>query len=219
MNVCILGASGLVGGHCLRLVLEQPEIQNVLTWTRRLLPIEHSKLKQIIVDFSSLQTYANHLKDVNTIFCCLGTTMKQAGSKATFYQVDYTYPVQIAEMAKTAGVQHVSLVSSLGADPRSSIYYSQVKGQTEQAVQALGLPSVHIFRPSILLGKRESRRLGEEMVGVMAPALSLILQGPLRKYRPIAAKTVAQAMVCAANRSQLGCNIYESDSIEKLVKL
>src|SRR5262249_51254117 len=149
------------------------------------------------------------------VFCCLGTTMKQAGSEAAFRQVDFTFVVSLASLALGAGARQFLLISSLGANPKARIFYSRVKGETEGAVSALPFEGRQIFRPSILVGERREQRTGESIGAAVMRGSAFAMVGRLRKYRPIAAATVAEAMVRVALRAPRGVNVFESDEIER----
>jgi len=153
------------------------------------------------------------LPHADDVFCCLGTTIKQAGSQEGFRRVDHDYVVAVARAGLRCGATQFLLVSAVGADPASRIFYSRVKGETEAAVRQLPYRAVQIFRPSLLLGKRSAFRLGERVAMLTAPILSLALLGRLRRYRPIAAATVAQAMVAIAKESPRGPNVFEYDGM------
>ncbi|MCG3154537.1 MAG: hypothetical protein DKINENOH_01131 [bacterium] len=212
----LLGASGLVGSHCLQLLLANNNYQRVITWLRRPLPRQHPKLQQQIIAFDELPAGAAALREVDEIFCCLGTTIKQAGSQAAFRRVDFTYPVEIARLAVQQGVPQFLIVTSMGANPRSTIFYSRVKGEVEQALQQLGLPSLQILRPSLLLGQRAEFRLGERLGSAVFGLLSFAFIGPLRRYRGIAAADVAAAMIAIAQSGRTGVNVYESEQLQAI---
>ena len=212
----LAGASGLVGSHCLKRLLGEPGYARVITLTRRLLPHDDPKLEQRVVEFDRLGTVGVEFPRATDVFCCLGTTMRQAGSEAAFRQVDFTYVVSLASLALGAGARQLLLVSSLGASPKSRIFYSRVKGETEAAVTALPFEARQIFRPSILVGERGERRAGEAIGAAVMRGAAFAMLGPLRKYRPIAAATVAEAMVRVALRAPRGVNVYESDEVERL---
>ena len=211
----LLGASGLVGGHCLQRLLNDTAYGKVIALVRKPLPLHDPQLEQQVVDFSDLQNYA-HLLKAHDVFCCLGTTIKKAGSQAAFRQVDFTYPVEIAKIAAANGAEQFLIVTALGANPASRIFYNRVKGEVEAAIAPLAFRAVHIFRPSLLLGKRQEIRLGEKIGERVAKIFSFLFAGPLRKYRPIAARTVAAAMIAVAKRNLAGVNTYESDQIQAL---
>ena len=211
----LLGASGLVGGHCLRLLLEDEVYGKVRALVRRPLSVEHPKLEQQVIDFDQLDGAAALITG-DDVFCCLGTTMKQARSRPAFRRVDFTYPHEIAKRALNNGAEQFLIISSLGARPRSRFYYSRVKGDIEQAIRALDYRSVQIFRPSLLLGDRHPSRLGERLGMSLGKALSLLMTGPLRKYRPIEAETVASAMLAIAREQPKGVNIFPSQHIQAI---
>jgi uncharacterized protein YbjT (DUF2867 family) len=174
--------------------------------------MQHPKLEQLVVDFDNLANYREQLK-ANDIYCCLGTTIKQAGSKENFYKVDYTYVMELAKMAAANQATQFLLVTALGADAHSRIFYSKVKGQIEAAVQALPFRAIHIFQPSLLMGNRKEKRAGESLAQIIMPKLNFLLVGGLRKYRPVQAEDVAQAMVMAAQQELLGLHVHPSDKI------
>lgn len=215
-SALLLGASGLVGGHCLRLLLEDEDYGKVLTFSRKSLALQHPKLEQHIVDFDHLEKYV-HLTKVNDVFCCLGTTIKKAGSQEVFRKVDFTYPVEIAKVASQNGVEQFLIITALGANPNSSIFYNRVKGEVEDAITKLPFKAIHIFRPSLLLGKREERRLGEKIGEPVLKALKFFLIGPFQKYRAIEAFVVASAMIHVAKKNLSGVNAFESDQIQAII--
>src|SRR5262249_5498369 len=206
----VIGATGLVGGHCLDLLLSSP-YQNVIALTRRPLGREHPKLTATVVDFDKLEDM-EPLPPAD-IFCALGSTIAKAGSQHAFLKVDYEYPRIIAERAAAAGGGQFLLVSSVGADPKSSNFYLRVKAEVEKAVSGRPFESVHIFRPSFLIGSRPEIRLGEVLGGTATRLVQFAMLGKLRKYRPIEASTVARAMVNAALETRPGCHIYQYDEI------
>ncbi|MCS1350272.1 oxidoreductase [Mechercharimyces sp. CAU 1602] len=215
-SALIAGSTGLIGHHVMQTLIAHPQYKEVRVITRRPLPIEDPKVQVIQVDFAHLQDYKECFQ-VDEIYCCLGTTMKKAKTKEAFRQVDYKYPLQLAQLGKEMNTKRYLLVSSMGADPSSRFFYNQVKGELEQALEALHLPATHIFRPSLLLGKREEFRLGEEIGGLLAKGLGFAFQGPLKKYRPIQGETVAQAMVHTAQLDRTGTHHYLSNEIAEIV--
>lgn len=211
----IAGASGLVGSHLLRMLLLSDRYSQVISAGRRELAIIHPKLDQQIVDFDHLKQSASELA-ADDVFCCLGTTIEKAGTKEAFYKVDHTYVTSLAEVTLRRNASQFLVVSSMGAKAKSRIFYNKVKGEMERDVQAMGFTSVHIFRPSLLLGEREEHRTGEAISAKIMKPLSALLLGPLRKYRPIQAETLASAMLRAAAQDQKGEKLYLSDEIERL---
>jgi len=210
-SVLILGATGLVGHECLHLLLEDPTVTRVLAPTRRpLVEPASPKLDTHVVDFDHLDADAEPFA-VDQILCALGTTIKDAGSQEAFRRVDFDYPVAAAKLGLERGATHFLLVSALGANADSRIFYSRVKGEVENALRTLGYRSITIVRPSLLLGNRDQPRVGEEIgrrVGFLAPG----------KYRPVQARDVAFALVDAARADQPGLRIIESDEIRRIAR-
>lgn len=188
----IIGATGMVGKQVLAHLLASSVYKQVIAVTRK--PIApHAKLKNLVIDFDKL---TSALKDVKAddAFCCLGTTIKQAGTKTAFHKVDYTYNFEFAYVLKQNACQHFLLISSLGAFPKSLVFYSRVKGLLEKDITALNFSRLSIIRPSLLLGDREENRLGENLAARFFPLVSPFLRGGLRAIQPIQGKDVAQAM-------------------------
>ncbi|MBL0342547.1 MAG: hypothetical protein IPP71_17585 [Bacteroidetes bacterium] len=152
------------------------------------------------------------------IFCCLGTTIKKARTHEAFRKVDFELPLEIGLLAKQKGIQNLLVISSLGADPKSSNFYLKTKGEMEQALMELHLSGLKIFRPSMLLGPRSESRPAEAAGQILMNALSLLFIGPLRKYKAIPATTVALSMIKVANSSDSKIT-YESEEMADLVKL
>jgi uncharacterized protein YbjT (DUF2867 family) len=207
----LAGATGLVGSHCLELLLNDSSYERVIAVTRRPLGRTHPRLAEAIVDFENPSWTSN--LDATDIFWALGTTIGKAGSKEAFRRVDFEYPRQMGQHAAGAGAKQFLLVSSVSADPGSPNFYLRIKGELEQTLFALPFDAVHIFRPSFLMGDRVERRTGEAFGIAVARALSFTLVGPLRRFRPIAAETVAGAMVSAASLAKPGRHIYHYDAI------
>ena len=195
-SALIAGATGLVGVQCLARLLEHPAYDRVTVLSRRPIARSHAKLHVDLVDFDGLRSLGEHCDD---LFCCLGTTIRKAGSQEAFRRVDHDYPLALAKLGKAAGAQQFLLVSALGADAQSSVFYSRVKGETERDIAAIGLPKVSFMRPSILLGERHEQRPGERAGIFVGKLIAPLLLGPLRKYRPIHADDVAAAMLYVAN--------------------
>jgi uncharacterized protein YbjT (DUF2867 family) len=212
----IAGASGLVGGHLLSLLLAAPEYDRVISIGRRQLPLEHPKLEQELVDFAALEKNGTDLR-CDDAFCCLGTTIKQAGSQEAFYAVDHSAVVAFAWAARRNGARRFFVVTALGANSASRIFYTRVKGETEEALQILDFKTLAIFQPSFLLGRQVNRRLGEKIMGAVLWVGEPLLFGSLRKYRSIRAETVARAMLRSSyGEGARGLLVYPSDEIEDL---
>lgn len=211
----LIGASGLVGGYCLEYLLAEELYEEVVLLVRKPVPVAHEKTIQRVTDFDQLEQLRDFPR-VDDVFCCLGSTLKKAGSQQAFYKVDFSYPAELAQRAFQSGASQFLLVSALGANPRSEIFYNRVKGEVEAAVKQIPFDSVQIFRPSLLMGARAEKRLGEQLSMALFRPLAWLLAGPWRKYRPIEARAVAGAMVRVARQSLGGFNVYESDRIQTL---
>lgn len=211
----VLGASGLIGKSIVRLALADPAYREVRVIVRREFPLSDPKLRVTVGDLSRLEEHGS-LFDADDVFCALGSTIKKAGSQEAFREVDFGYPLQAARLTGRNGGGTFLIVTSIGADRGSRVFYSRVKGEVEEAISKAGIPSVHVFRPSILLGDREEFRLGE-MIGKGAMRIaSPLMLGGLKKYRPIHADAVARAMIWVARQGTPGFRIYESDTIQEL---
>jgi uncharacterized protein YbjT (DUF2867 family) len=199
----ILGATGLVGGECVRQFGESAQFTRVITLTRRpLAPAASPRVASHVVDFERLDDAAEYFR-VTHITCALGTTIKQAGTQELFRRVDHDYPLAAARLGLREGAHHFLLVSALGATAGSRIFYSRVKGEVEDAIRALPYRSVTIVRPSLLLGERAEFRLGESIGKVFAR----VIPG---RYRPVHARDVAAALLEAAVEDRPGVRIIES---------
>jgi uncharacterized protein YbjT (DUF2867 family) len=210
-SVLLAGATGLVGRECLRQLIADPGVERLVVLTRRALPAAivpergASKLEAYEIDFAKLDRHVS-LLEVDQIFCALGTTLKQAGSRERFREIDFGIPLALALLGLQQGVKHFLLVSSTGASAKARAFYSRVKGVLEDAVRALAYRSITIVRPSLLLGAREEFRMLEHVSkwsSIFWP----------RKYKPVAASKVAGALVRAAERDAQGVRIIESEAL------
>mgnify|MGYP006313076297 FL=1 len=153
----IAGSTGLIGSQLLQLLLESPIYEKIIALTRKDLP-HHPKLVQVLAEAGNISEKFEWLK-ADDVYCCLGTTMAKAGSKEKFREIDYDYPLELARITHSLGARQYLLVSALGADKDSSLYYNKVKGEVEEAISAVGFETLHIFRPSLLLGPRVNPKL------------------------------------------------------------
>jgi len=208
-SVALLGATGLVGRHCLDLLASDRSFERIVAIARRkFAEATAPRVEAQIVDVEHLDERPDLFR-VDKVICALGTTIKAVGgSKAKFRQIDYEIPVTAANLGLKGGARHFLLVSALGANPHSRFFYSRVKGELEDALRTLPYRSVTIVRPSLLLGEREEFRLGEQI----GKRLGWIVPG---KYKPIHAREVAAALVRYAKEDRPGLHIIESDEIDK----
>ncbi|WP_043965116.1 oxidoreductase [Anoxybacillus thermarum] len=209
----VIGASGLVGGELLQRLLRSEHYEQVTVFVRKQMACKHEKLKQVVVDFDNIEQYEEYFH-VDDVFSCLGTTMKKAKTKQQFIKVDYEYTLRAAKLAEKCHVKTFLFVSAIGADPHSMFFYNRVKGETEEALQRLTIRSLHIFRPSLLTGERQEFRLGEKTAEWLSHGFSFAFVGKWEKYKPIAAKQVAEAMYYAALSEKQGVYIYECSEMK-----
>lgn len=211
----VVGATGLVGSELLSLLLKDNYYSHVKVVARRELDIEDSKLEVITADFEDLAKLSEKLT-ADDVYCCLGTTMKKAGSKEAFYKVDFHYPLEIAKLTQAQKASQFFLVSAMGANIQSKIFYNKVKGEIEVAISSIPFQGVNVFRPSLLLGDRKEQRIGEKFAIIISSIISPLLVGPLRKFKPIHASTIALGMLKIAKQELNGFYIFESDQIKKI---
>ncbi|MCL6573597.1 MAG: NAD(P)H-binding protein [Bacillus sp. (in: Bacteria)] len=212
----VLGASGLVGNELVKILIQQNNYQKIHLLVRKSIEIDEDVCEQHVVDFEQLHTYIE-LFHVDDVFCCLGTTMKKEKTKEAFRKVDYQFPIEAAKLAKTCGVQKFLIITAMGANSKSLFFYNQVKGDLEAALKKLALPSLHFFRPSLLVGERVEHRFGEKMAEKASVLLNTLMVGPFRPYRAIPAKMVASAMAAIAGSNKTGNHLYLSHEIDRLV--
>jgi uncharacterized protein YbjT (DUF2867 family) len=210
----IIGASGLIGSKLLNILLVKDGYDEVLSISRKKLKIVGAKLTQRVIDFDYLYDYQEFITG-HALFCCLGSTKTKTPDLAEYRKIDHDYPVELAEIALKNGVGQYHLVSSIGADASSSNFYSKMKGETEADIKAVGLQSVHIYQPSILTGHRKAPRIMEHIAIGFMTLISPLLLG-FKKYRPIAAQSVALAMYNQSLKNKTGVFTYTSDKIKNL---
>ena len=215
MKAIIFGSTGLIGTNILRLLNSSSEYTSITSFVRKKSDIVPTKVKEIITDFQNIEEFKDEFA-CDVCFISLGTTIKQAGSQEKFIEVDYTLVFGIARLCKIMDVKTVLVVSSLGADPNSNVFYSRVKGEMERDVSKLELNSLYFFRPSLLLGDRKDFRIGEKVGEVISGVFSFVFAGGLKKYKPISAENVAKSMVRISLNSKSGIHFFESDEISDL---
>lgn len=211
----LAGASGLIGSKLLDVLLSNNYYDEVVALVRNELPLKHSKLAQIKVDFDDLEKHASTITG-HAVFCCLGSTRKKTPDLKDYRKVDHDYPLHLAQIAANNKVAQYHLVSALGADAGSANFYTKMKGETEEDIINAGLSSLHIYRPALLTGDRKERRTGERIFTLVMKVIDPILVGPLKKYQSIPAATVASAMFNQSMKQLEGVFIYPSDEIKNL---
>ena len=217
MKALVAGATGLIGGFLINELENDSAFDAVVALTRK--PKKNSeRTTWKVIDFDSGSELESATKGLDVVFCCLGTTMKTAGSKEAFYKVDFQYVVDLAKAAKKNGVGQFSVISAAGADPKSKIFYNQVKGEMEAAIRELGFNELIIFHPSLLLGPREESRLSERIGIVLGKIVSPLLFGSLKKYHPIHVSKIASAMISEAKIKANRIRVLEYDAILEMSK-
>lgn len=214
-DVCLVGATGLVGYELLLILSHISEVDTVKAITRRPMGKIPSSVDNIILNFDQIEKHTESLK-ASVFVCCLGTTIKAAGSQEEFKKVDYDYVMAFARVAEKVGAQKFLVISAMGADAESSIFYNRIKGKMESDLKDLKIPQIEIFRPSLILGDRKEVRKGEKWAQKLSPYLNPILIGPLRKYRAIKATDIAKAMAIAILNFREGIYTYKSDQIQHI---
>ncbi len=212
-NALIAGATGLVGSSLLRQLLADDQYDKVIVITRKPLDISHTKLVQQQIDFDKIESLEIGFQ-IDDVFCALGTTIKTAGSQDAFYKVDFTYVVNLGKWCEGKGVKRFLIVSAMGANAKSGIFYNRVKGEMETAVSQLNIPQKQVFRPSLLMGNRTEKRGGEKIAQAVMRGLGFLFAGPLLKYKGIHADMVAKAMIKAAKSDSTGFKIIESGEMQ-----
>ncbi len=212
MNALLIGATGVTGRDLLQLLLGDSEVERVTIFVRRDPQITHPKLEVHLIDFDRKEQW-NHLVKGDILFSCLGTTLKDAGSKEAQWKVDHDYQYSFAEAARENGVGTLLLVSSMNAFPKSPFFYTRMKGELEEAIRKLGFPGLMIFRPPSLIRKGSDRAM--ERVGVKLICF-LNRMGLLKSMRPLPTERLAQAMLCAAKSIREGELLLQPLDIESL---
>jgi uncharacterized protein YbjT (DUF2867 family) len=204
----VLGATGLIGNLLTHRLVDSPLYEKVKVLVRKSLNWQHPRLQEVQFDFDHPNGLLTQADD---IFCCLGTTMKKAGSKEIFRKVDYQYPMDIARLGLAAGAQQFAIVTAMGADTNSTFFYNRVKGEVERDLTALNYPTFLIFRPSLLLGNRGENRLGERLAESAMRLFSPLIPA---KYKGVEASKVANAMLTTMQQGLVGKHVFESDQLQ-----
>jgi len=211
----IAGATGLVGSSLLRQLLKENYYHKIIVLVRKNIDTKDSRVVQQVVDYNKLTQYANEMR-ADDVYCTLGTTIKKAGSQEAFKKVDYEYPLALGKIAKQNGAQKFIIVTALGSDAKSPIFYNKVKGEIEDQLKSLKLPHLFILQPSLLVGDRQENRPGEKVAIVASKVFNHLLFGPLKKYRSINIELVAFGMIHAARHFQEKVRVIMSDEIQEI---
>jgi uncharacterized protein YbjT (DUF2867 family) len=210
----LLGATGLVGGECLKRLISNDHYRRIVVLTRSAISddLRKAKIEHHVINFDRIDEHRSLLK-ADHVLCALGSTIKKAGTKDQFYKVDFTYVYEIAKASAEQGAEHFLLVSSIGANPESGFFYNRVKGELEKVLRQLPFRSISIFRPSLILGDRKESRFNEEISKWAAGIFSFAIP---EKYQPIDAADIASAMLHTARANRPGVQIHESDEIKNI---
>jgi uncharacterized protein YbjT (DUF2867 family) len=215
MTATLIGATGLIGGYLLDELLNDPFYDRVRILIRRPMDFTHPKLEKKIVDFNDNDSLLVALNNSDVIFCAIGTTTKKVkGDKADYRKIDFDIPVKLSRFCKMTGCEKFILVSSVGANSKSNVFYLKLKGETDEAVKEAGLRIVHIMRPSTLLGERKESRLAENIGKAVMTTLSFLIPS---KYKAIHGKDVAKAMLALSKQNKEGYFVHENAAIKKLI--
>jgi len=210
----VIGATGLVGKQLVEMLLEDENFEKVRIFVRRETGLQHPKLEEVVVNFANTENWKSLLNG-DVLFSALGTTLKQAGSKEKQYEIDFTFNLNFAKAAIENGIENYVLVSSVGANSKSGIFYTRMKGELDEAVSKIGFQNLVILRPASLTGPRENRRIAEE---ISVLVLNFLTRFVLKNYRPINGKTVAKAMINAAVNKNKSKTIYEGGEVFNLAE-
>jgi len=207
----IAGASGLIGKELVQKLINADQYRRIYVLSRKKSGLVNEKIVELVIDFEKI----NQLKfeePVDDVFCTLGTTMKQAGSRDNFKKVDFEYVVALANLGKLAGASKFLVISAMGADSKSAVFYNKVKGMTEEALIKIGFKQLVIFRPSLLLGKRTEVRFAERLSGAFMKAFNFLIPD---NYKAIEAEKVAGSMLKMANNSSEAVSIIKSGEMQR----
>jgi len=214
-NALILGYTGAVGSALLEELVKSDKVNSIVCLGRRQAAYDHHKIQFVQADLTKLVNHLDAFSGISRVYCCLGTTMKQAGSKDAFKLVDYNMVVDAANIAKQAGVTHYSVISAVGANAKSSVFYNRVKGEAENAIEVVGFDRLSIYRPGLLLGERRKTRIGELIGAAILPFIQWAF--PTR-FRTIHVRTVAKSMLLNSIKTDEGKEIVFNDEMEILAK-
>lgn len=187
----ILGATGLTGSHLLELLLQDSDYERVKVFTRNKLPITHPKIEEHVIDLLKLSDFANEFT-ADVVFCCIGTTKAKTPNKELYRAIDYGIPVEAAKLANQNSINQFIVISALGANSESKVFYSQLKGKMERDVLAQHIEHTHLLQPSLIVGERKEKRTGEDFSKHLMKLFGFLIPA---RYKMIHGKTIAKAMI------------------------
>ena len=213
----LFGATGFIGSHLLRDLLDSPDYSQVIAVARKPLAVSHPKLTVLIGDLASLPALKPQLV-ADEVFVALGTTRKHTPDEAEYYKIDHDYPLAAAEIAKANGARSVFIVTAVGANAGSSVFYVRTKGEVERDILALDFEHTHIFRPSMILGERDEDRPRERLIIAIWGVLNPLLFGPVSQYRGLTGNEIAHAIAKAARHQTEKIRIYHWKEMTALLR-
>jgi uncharacterized protein YbjT (DUF2867 family) len=212
----ILGATGLTGGHLLDRLLKDEEYSTIKLFSRSPVGKKDAKIEEHLIDLFELEKYSSDFK-ADEVFCCIGTTQSKTPDNETYHKIDYGIPVTAAKLSRKNGIDNFLVISALGADADSRVFYNRTKGEMERDVLKEKIPQTYIFQPSLIGGHRQEKRTFESIFKKIMKVGDHLLIGPLKKYRSIHPDTIAEAMVIVARKGYSEQRI-PSDEIKKIAK-
>lgn len=211
----ILGATGLTGGLLLKQLINDRRYHKIILFSRKPCGFKHDKIEEHLINLLELSTYKAQFI-AEDVFCCIGSTKAKTPNEKLYYQIDYGIPVMAAQLCKENNIQTFIVISALGADKQSKMFYNRTKGKMEEAVLMEKITNTYILQPSLISGTRNEKRFGEDIAKLFMKLINPILLGSLSKYKSIHPITIAKCMVFLANNLYPSVRI-PSDKIEKLV--
>ncbi|MEL4308833.1 NAD(P)H-binding protein [Joostella sp. CR20] len=209
----ILGATGLTGNILLNQLLNDSRYATIKLFSRNSVNIQHPKLEEHLIDLFELESYQKDFF-ADEVFCCIGTTKAKTPNQNTYKAIDYGIPVTASRLSKVNGIDTFVVISALGANPNSNIFYNKIKGKMEADVLKTGIPNTYILQPSLIGGNRKEKRAGEQFFKIIMKALNYIMVGPLKKYQSVDPEKIATTMVYLANTNFSSGRIKNNDIID-----
>ncbi|MCF4100548.1 NAD-dependent epimerase/dehydratase family protein [Gillisia sp. M10.2A] len=213
-SAIILGATGLTGRALLNRLLDDPKYNKIILFSRSSVNIQNEKIEEHLIDVLQLQQYKDFFR-ADEVFCCIGTTKSQTPNKDLYHKIDYGIPVSAAKLCRENKIETFLVISALGANANSKVFYNKVKGEMQHAVLEQGISRTYIFQPSLIAGDRAEKRFFENLAKQSMKIVNYLLIGSLKKYRSIPPETIAQAMHICAN-SGYSKILIESDEIQQI---
>lgn len=214
MKILLIGASGLIGSKFLDQMLIDPEITSIVLFVRKRIPLEHTKIVQHLINFEVINDYAQYFNG-DALVCTLGTTRSKTPNQIDYRKIDLGYTIEAAKIAKAKGINQIHLISSMGANPKSKVFYSALKGEIEALIIGLKFERTLIYRPSILIGERSESRPIEKLSQKLNWLYDPFFMGSLKKYRSIRAEQVATKIISEIKKNNKGVLILDSEGIKQ----